>query len=207
MTSCQADRGSWEVTIVDRRPYLLLDDFEQVVTGAGVKRLEAEVVEDQEIGAAEGFDEARMAPIASGERQILAELRPAMIEDGAIVAAGFLADGASQPALADAGWADEGQIVVGVDPVALGELLEQGAIQTTGGAIVDVLDARLLVQPGGAGARSGVCPSATRLPCRGAGRASRHAECPSPGRPRRDRRRPWPFHRDRGCEAGRGLDV
>jgi hypothetical protein len=35
-----------------------------------------------------------MAPIAPGERQILAELRPAMIEDGAIIAAGFLADGA-----------------------------------------------------------------------------------------------------------------
>ena len=94
-----------------------------------------------------------MASVASGERQILAELRPAMIEDGSIVAAGFLADGAGQPAFADAGWADQGQIVVGVDPVALGELLEQGAIETTGGAIVDVFDARLLAQLGGAQAR------------------------------------------------------
>jgi hypothetical protein len=72
------------------------------VTGAGVERLEAEVVENEEIGAAEGFYEARMTPVASCERQVLAELRPAMIEDGAIVATGFLADGASQPALADA---------------------------------------------------------------------------------------------------------
>ncbi|WP_275548830.1 MULTISPECIES: hypothetical protein [Methylocystis] len=32
------------------------------MTGAGVERLEAEVVEDQEIGAAEGFDETRVAP-------------------------------------------------------------------------------------------------------------------------------------------------
>jgi hypothetical protein len=37
-----------------------------------------------------------------------------MTEDGAIVAAGFVADGASEPAFADAGWADEGEIVVGV---------------------------------------------------------------------------------------------
>ena len=73
-----------------------------------------------------------------------------MIEDGAIVAAGFLADGAGQPAFADAGWADQGEIVVGVDPFALGELLEQGAIETSGGAIVDVFDARLLAQFGGA---------------------------------------------------------
>jgi hypothetical protein len=85
----------------------LLEDFEQVMTSASIERFEAEVVEDEQIGAAEGFDEARMATVASGERQVLAELRPAMIEDGAIVAAGFLANGASQPALADAGlsWA------------------------------------------------------------------------------------------------------
>ena len=39
---------------------------------------------------------------------------------------------------------------MGVDPGALGELLEQGAIEATGGAIVDVFDARLLTQFGGA---------------------------------------------------------
>src|SRR5271156_6419764 len=122
----------------DRRPAAisLLENFEQIVAGAGVAGVEAEVVEDEQIGAAEGLDEARMAPIASGERQILAELRPAMIEDGAIVATGLLADGAGEPTLADAGRADQGQIVMGVDPFALRELLEQGAVQTAGGAIV-----------------------------------------------------------------------
>ena len=106
------------------------------MTGAGVEGFEAEVVENEQIGAAERFDKARMSPIAPGERQVLAQLRPAMIEDGAIVAAGFLADGAGQPALADAGRADQGQIVVRVDPFALRELLEQGAIETAGGAMM-----------------------------------------------------------------------
>ncbi len=32
------------------------------LAGAGVEGFEAEVVEDEEIGAAEGFDQARMAP-------------------------------------------------------------------------------------------------------------------------------------------------
>ena len=66
----------------DRRPAAvsLLEDFEQIVTGAGVEGFEAEVVENEQIGAAEGFDEARMAAVASGEGQVLAELRPAMIE-------------------------------------------------------------------------------------------------------------------------------
>ena len=105
----------------DRRPaaVTLFEDFEQIVTGAGIEGFEAEVVENEEIGAAEGFDQARMAPVAAGERQALAELWPAMIEDGAVVAAGFLADGASQPAFPDAGWADQSEIVVGVDPFAL----------------------------------------------------------------------------------------
>jgi len=120
------------------------------VTGAGVEGFEAEVVENEQIGSAEGFDEAWMAPVTSGERQVLAELRPAMIENGSIVATGLMADGAGQPALADAGRAYQGQIVVSVDPFTLRKLLEQGAVEPPGGAIVDVLDARLLTQPGGA---------------------------------------------------------
>src|SRR3984885_7640937 len=152
MTSCQVDRGSWEVTTVDRRLYASSKIWSRSgrAPGAGVEGFEAEVVENEQIGAGDGFDEARMAAVASGERQVLAQLWPAMIEDGPIVATGFLADGAGQPALADAGRADQGQIVVGVDPVALRELLEQGAVETSSGAIVDIFDARLLTQFGGA---------------------------------------------------------
>jgi hypothetical protein len=60
------------------------------VTVAGTEGLEADLVENEQIGAAKRFDEARMAPIAPGERHVLAELRPTMMEDGAIVAAGLL---------------------------------------------------------------------------------------------------------------------
>ena len=178
------------------------------MTGAGVEGLEAEVVEDEEIGAAEGFDEARMAAVAAGEREVAAELRPAMIEDGAIVAAGFVADGAGEPTLADAGRADQGEIVVGVDPFALGELLEQGAVETSGGAIVDVFDAGLLAQFCGAQPRrSAACPCARTSPGRGAGRASRRGRGPSPRSAAASRRRLWPFRGGRGREADRGWDV
>ena len=67
-----------------------------------------------------------------------------MIEDRAIVAAGPKADGAGEPALADSGRPDQDQIVVGDDPVPLGEPLEQGAIEAPRGAVVDVFDARLM---------------------------------------------------------------
>src|ERR1700737_3251357 len=46
------------------------------------------------------------------------------------------------------GWADQGQIVVSVDPFPVRELLEQGAVETAGGTVVNVLDARLLAQFG-----------------------------------------------------------
>ena len=61
-----------------------------------------------------------------------------------------MAERRGQPALADAGWADERQIVVGIDPFALCQLLEQGAVKTAGIAIVDVFDAGLLAQFGDA---------------------------------------------------------
>jgi hypothetical protein len=67
----------------DRRstPIAFFEDFEEIVAGAGVERLEAEVVEDQEIGATESLQETRMAPVAACERQFFAELGPAMIND------------------------------------------------------------------------------------------------------------------------------
>ena len=91
-----------------------------------------------------------MAPVAARERQILAELGPPMVDDRAIVATSLLADGASQPAFAGSARPDESKIVVVVDPFALGERLEQRAIKPARGAVVDVFDARLLAELGGA---------------------------------------------------------
>ena len=109
-------------------------DFQEIVTRAGVERLKAEVVEDQEIGAAEGFQKARMAAVSVGERELFAELGPAMIDDGAIVPAGLLADGASEPALADAGRTDEGEIV-GVEPSvgSVGDSYDNALVETING--------------------------------------------------------------------------
>ena len=51
---------------------VLFEDYEEVVTGAGVEGLEAEVVEDEEVGAAEGLDEAGwlLSPRASAKEFI-----------------------------------------------------------------------------------------------------------------------------------------
>jgi hypothetical protein len=59
----------------------LFEDFEQIMTGAGVKGLEAEVIANEKIGPTEGFDRAWMASIASGERHVLAS-QPAFADAG-----------------------------------------------------------------------------------------------------------------------------
>src|SRR5664280_3569716 len=91
-----------------------------------------------------------MASVATREGEGLEEPRHARIEDRVVVATRLVAEGRGQPALADAGWADERQIVVSVDPFVLGQPLEQGAVKTAGIAIVDVFDAGLLTQFGDA---------------------------------------------------------
>jgi hypothetical protein len=60
-----------------------------------------------------------MAPIAAREGQFLAELRPAMIDDGAIVAAGLLANGAGEPTLPGSARTDQGRIEGNPWPKAL----------------------------------------------------------------------------------------
>ena len=89
-----------------------------------------------------------MAAIAAGERQIIEQARDALVEDGAIVAAGFVAERRGDPALADAGRSADQQVGVVVDPAAFDKLGKQRAIEPARGAVVDVLDARLLAQLG-----------------------------------------------------------
>jgi hypothetical protein len=60
----------------------------------------------------------------------------------------MLAKRASKPTLADAGGSAQDQIVVRLDPLAAGELLEQGAVEAARGAVIDVLDDGMLAQPG-----------------------------------------------------------
>jgi hypothetical protein len=71
---------------------------------------------------------------------------------------------AGEPAFADAARACDQQIAPLADEVAGRELEEQGAIEAAGGAIVDVLDAGVMAQPCGSGARlKALLPAQRRL--------------------------------------------
>lgn len=87
-----------------------------------------------------------------------------MIGEGEVLAAGSVSERAGQPALADAGGPDQQEAVVWPDPVAVGELQEEIAIEAAGGAEVDVLDLGVMAQPRGARSRlEALLPARGRL--------------------------------------------
>ncbi|MPC76250.1 hypothetical protein E2C01_070657 [Portunus trituberculatus] len=87
-----------------------------------------------------------MATVAARESEVIEQPRNTLIEHGAIVTAGLVAERRGEPALADAGRAADQQVGMVIDPAALDKLGEQRAVEAARGAVVDVLDARLLTQ-------------------------------------------------------------
>src|SRR5437868_12150607 len=126
----------------------LFEDFVEIAAGAAVERFETPIVEDEELSAVEASHDAGMAPVAAGQREIGEEFGGALIQNRAIVAAGFVAEGTGKPAFADAGWPAQDQIVVRIDPFAGGEFVEQRAIETAGNSVIDVLDDGMVAQSG-----------------------------------------------------------
>ena len=93
------------------------------MAGLWVEGFEAPVVEDQQVGGGEVLEAAAEAAVAVGEAEFVEQLGDPDVEHRAIVAAGFVAKGAGQPALADAGGPGDDEIIMGLDPVALDEPL------------------------------------------------------------------------------------
>src|SRR5438105_15111104 len=78
-----------------------------------------------------------------------------MILDRTIVTAGFVAEGAGNPAFAEPGCPCDEQVLVAVDPVAADESGEDGAIDAAWGAQIDGFHACALAQRGELEARRG----------------------------------------------------
>src|SRR5689334_2161697 len=126
----------------------VVDDLEQIAALLGIERLRSPIVDDQQADAFERCQHPRQPAFAARLGEIGEQARSALVKDREAVAAGLVAESASQPRLADTSWADDHQMVMLAQPVAGGELLEQGAVETAMRAVVDVLDDGGLAQPG-----------------------------------------------------------
>lgn len=77
------------MTIVDARPWR----SSRISSRSRSEHGQAPIVEDQKLSAAETFEEPGVTPVPAREREGFEQPRDAMIEDGAIVAAGLVAEG------------------------------------------------------------------------------------------------------------------
>ena len=77
------------------------------MSGLGVEGFKAPVIENEELDAAERAGNAGIAAVAASERQLPEQLWDALIEDGAIVATGLVAERPGEPAFAGAGQAND----------------------------------------------------------------------------------------------------
>src|SRR5215831_19805572 len=125
-----------------------LEDFVEITTGAGVEWFEAPIVEDEELDAGEAAQDPGIAAVAAGKRELSEQLGDALVENRSVVTASLVTERTSKPTFADPGGPAQDQIVVGVDPVGIGEVVEQRAVEAARGSVIDIFDAGLLTQSG-----------------------------------------------------------
>jgi len=83
------------------------EDFEEIVACCGIERFESPIIEDEQLHAAERPQDASVAAIAASEREIGEQLWNALVEDGAVVATGLVAERGGKPTFAGAGQASD----------------------------------------------------------------------------------------------------
>ena len=106
----------------DRTSFIsVLDDLEQIAALIGVERLRSPVIKNEQIETSDSTQHLGIAAIGAAECQGRKETWHAMVRNCEVVPTSLVAEGASEPALADAAWAGDEEIMPCPDPVASGE--------------------------------------------------------------------------------------
>jgi len=126
----------------------IIKELQKVAPFGRIENREPPVVEDEELNATDGFEQAAIAAVASSEGERLEQARDAMILDRAIVAASFVTEGASNPAFAQPGCPCDEQVLIAVDPITADQPGEDGAVDAAWRAPIEVFHACALAQRG-----------------------------------------------------------
>ena len=78
----------------------IIKDLQKVAPFGRIENRKAPVIEDQELNAADGFEQSAISAVAASQGERLEQARNAVILDRTIVAASLVAEGAGNPALA-----------------------------------------------------------------------------------------------------------
>ena len=85
----------------------VLEDFEQVVPVLGAERGEPPVVEHEDLGLGERFEQLRITTVGAGDGERGEQPGQPQVEGAVAVTAGAVGERASDPALSDAGQASD----------------------------------------------------------------------------------------------------
>lgn len=87
------------------------------------------VVQDQELGAGEGVEEFGIGAVGVGEVDVVQQPGGAVVADRKVVTTSRVGQRASQEGFPDAGRAEDENVEVLVDPLALGQMEHETAIE------------------------------------------------------------------------------
>jgi hypothetical protein len=126
----------------------IVDDLHRVVTLLGGKPGPGPIVEDEQLDPGELGEQPGGLAIDAGKGELVEKPGQPLIAHREPVTRGLVAEGASDETLAGTGRAQDQDVVVLVQPTAAGEAVDQAAVETARGAVVDILEAGDLTQPG-----------------------------------------------------------
>ncbi len=126
----------------------VVEEFQEVAPLVGGEWNQAPVIEDEEVGFGEGGELLGETAVAVRQGEVLQEPRQAVVGDGEAEATGGLGQGAADPRFADPGRTDDQTVQMIAQPLAGGQVLDQGLVQTARGAVVEIFQAGGLAQAG-----------------------------------------------------------
>lgn len=112
----------------------VFEEFEEQRLMAGAHGHEAEVVEDDQIDAREGFEPVADASLGLQGGEFFTEARQSEIAHRFLLIDDGFGECAGEITLADSGWADEEHVLVLLEPVEGDELLPAGFAEAARGA-------------------------------------------------------------------------
>src|SRR5665213_3123531 len=126
----------------------IVDDLQEVSALIQRQVGETPVIEDQQLDARDGLEQACMPAVTACECQGIEQPWQAMIKNRAIVAARRVCQRASDPTFTDAGRTNDDQVLMLIDPVSGSELGEQRLVEPARRLHIDVLDDGVLSKAG-----------------------------------------------------------